>query len=419
VRVVLVRPDSGSRFQINPPLSLGYLSAALKANGVHDVDLLDCTLEGLDPFAAAVKVLNMRADIVGIQVYHLSQFWTKYFVHFCRTLRPPYGPMTVCGGPGVSAFPQAERNRIECDVVIVGEGEDEFANLVFHPEDGPAVRYAEAMDVNKYPIPDWGLLRPAKYFKHLQPLTFPLRGKRPAPIVTSRGCPYRCAFCAAHVVHGRRVRLRDADNVLQEMQQLRDIYGVDEIFFSDDNILWDAERAKKIFLGAASLGLWWRAPNGIRYESADGDMARHLCGGYYVGMGIESGSRKMRDAIHKYIDVPRMKRVVRLLRGNGITVSGFYISGLPGETWRDRFASVLSAWHIGFDRIQVSPFTPLPGSELSESTPRNNRMWNMFQTLVFYIHPRIVWSLIRNIRWVQVKTFWRHPQVRLWTWRSR
>ena len=422
MRVSLLRPNSESRYQINPPLSLGYLSAALKAQGITDVTLTDGTLYNLSPEQAASAVYRKKPYVIGVQVYSGSENWAREFTQHINNIEPYPPPYVVCGGPYVSADPWKAYTYIGCDHVIKGEGEVEFPILVNKlkqsykkPYHAPCkVIEADLIDVNTIPIPDWDLLRPQDYFPHMQTLSVPLRGKRPAPIITSRGCPHRCKFCASHVTFGHTVRHRLVGSVLDEIHMLREYFDVDEIFFSDDNLLHDRQWAVSLFEAMAKKPIHWRAPNGIRYDSITSYMAERMrrSGCYYVGMGYETGSRRLQVAIRKPISMGTMRYSVRELKQHDIMVSGFYISGLPGETWRDRFHSIWSLFRIPWSRIQVSPFNPLPGSGFENESPSRSRLWNTLHTIVFYLKPQVIISVLWHFKWSQVQLLLKHPIVR-------
>ncbi len=88
----------------------------------------------------------------------------------------------------------------------------------------------------------------------------PTRGKKPAPILTSRGCPYLCTFCSSGLTNKRVMRYRKPENIVEEIKYLKEKYGVDEIFFSDDNLTMDLKRAEDIFnlLIDQKINIHWR-----------------------------------------------------------------------------------------------------------------------------------------------------------------
>ncbi|MEK6793389.1 MAG: radical SAM protein [Spirochaetota bacterium] len=463
MRIILLRPTYGSRFQVNPPLSLGYLSASLKKNGYSDVSLIDGSLSLLTPVHAAGLAAEKRPDIVGIQVYTGSHNWTKEFIPLLKARLP--NVIVIVGGPHITALQGLALDHIGADYGVMGEGETaivEFAEHIEGKRDASsvsgliyanggrwchaAVNFGFLRDANELPFPDWDLIDPRRYYPYLQGASMPIRGKRPVPILTSRGCPYRCTFCSSGLTNKRRMRYRDPANIIAEMKMLRERFGADEIFFTDDNLTMDTARAEAIFdmMIAENVRMHWRAPNGIRIdrltEALVGKMARS--GGYFVGLGVETGDQDIMKKIRKHLDLAVVAPVVSLFHKHGIKVSGFFMCGMRGETEEHIERSMRFALSVPFDRIQVSNYIPYPGSEDFEAifepmsdayaarvdAFQKNETVPSFQDISlpriialqerfikrFYLRPRVLLSLLLNIRLSQIKAILEHPWIRRW-----
>lgn len=104
-----------------------------------------------------------------------------------------------------------------------------------------------------------------RYFSLGRPHGAALARGKFATMITSRGCPARCIFCAIHSVWGKTYRARSAENVLAEIEHLIERYGVEEIFFEDDNLTFNRWRMEKICQGIIDRGwrIRWVAPNGV------------------------------------------------------------------------------------------------------------------------------------------------------------
>ena len=386
MKIYLVRPTTQSLFQITPPLSLGYLSSALKQNGYNDITLIDGSLTKIshEQVPEIMERLGLP-DLIGIQVYTGLQSWAKELVRHVRKRFP--SAKIIVGGPHITALKILALNYIEPDFGAIGEGEDIIVGLarylegkVSNPHDIAGLMFKEnnkwihpreahglVHDVNKIPFPDWDLLRPVNYFKYMQSATLPIKGRHPAPILSSRGCPYKCTFCASGLTNKRIMRYRTPENIVEEIKLLYTKYGVDEIFFSDDNLTMDMERAEKIFdlLINNNIKIHWRAPNGIRIDRLNETLVDKMSksGCYYVGVGIETGNEEMMKKIKKVVNLKEVKNRLNLLHKYKIKVSGFFICGLIGETEEQINESIRFAITNPFDRIQVGPYIPYPGSE--------------------------------------------------------
>ncbi|MGW0576491.1 B12-binding domain-containing radical SAM protein [Streptomyces sp. NPDC002920] len=205
------------------------------------------------------------------------------------------------------------------------------------------------------------------------------RGHWEANIVGSRGCPYNCTFCGAAVSANPDVtiRVRSPENIIGELDQLHDEYGVAAFRFVDD-----------LFLGVGrvideQMAAFTRERIGDRYvwdatgrinvlnRLSDADLARLVTNGLReVALGIESGSDRILTAMDKRIDAEMTERVARRLVAQGIGVKGYFILGFPGETQEDLDATVrhihnlwdISDRHAGDVRASVFEFRPYPGT---------------------------------------------------------
>ncbi|MGC0405348.1 anaerobic magnesium-protoporphyrin IX monomethyl ester cyclase [Streptomyces sp. SAI-126] len=205
------------------------------------------------------------------------------------------------------------------------------------------------------------------------------RGHWEANIVGSRGCPYNCTFCGAAVSANPDVtiRVRSPENIIGELDQLHDEYGVTAFRFVDDLFLgvgrvideqMDAFTRKRI--GDRYV---WDATGRINVLNrlSDSDLERLVTNGLReVALGIESGSDRILAAMDKRIDAEMTERVARRLVAHGIGVKGYFILGFPGETDEDLDATVqhihnlwdISDRHAGDVRASVFEFRPYPGT---------------------------------------------------------
>ncbi|MFI5758111.1 B12-binding domain-containing radical SAM protein [Streptomyces sp. NPDC051569] len=204
-------------------------------------------------------------------------------------------------------------------------------------------------------------------------------GHMEANIVGSRGCPYNCTFCGAAVTANPDVtiRVRSPENIIGELDQLHDEYGVTAFRFVDD-----------LFLGVGrvideQMAAFTRNRIGERYvwdatgrinvlnRLSEADLDRLVANGLReVALGIESGSDRILAAMDKRIDAAMTERVARRLVAHGIGVKGYFILGFPGETQEDLDATVqhirnlwdISDLHTGDVRASVFEFRPYPGT---------------------------------------------------------
>jgi radical SAM superfamily enzyme YgiQ (UPF0313 family) len=243
------------------------------------------------------------------------------------------------------------------------------------------------------------------------------------------------------------MRYRTPRNIVDEIKHLRDRHGVDEIFFVDDNLTMSLPRAEQIFdlLIEEKVGVHWRAPNGIRIDRLTDPMIEKMArsGGYYLGVGVETGNPDVMRRIKKHLDLKLVKDRVRKLRKKKIAVSGFFMCGLIDETEEEMEDTLRFALSIPFDRAQMSNYIPYPGSEDFDTIFQSNDPAEFEKRVMefqrndtippfpsvsleksiafqkrfikrFYLRPRILWSMLAHFRLSQLKAILNHPWIRRW-----
>jgi len=379
MKVLLVKPHNLTD-HIQPPLGLGYLASALRDS--HHVEILDCIKERvtLRDFPAALR--KRKPDIVGIQCYTYDLSNVKDMLSSCKER----GIKTVLGGPHPSAVPEETMEYFGENLDFLFHGEAEIGlrrlldklsgkkNIDFDEIPGLARRdknrillnnkYYER-DLDALGLPAWDLIKPQEYPEAQHGAFF--RKFPIAPIITTRGCPFSCTFCAGNLISGRSLRKRSPEGVLREIQMLYEKYGIREFHIVDDNFTLDNKFAKKFLTGLKklSLDISWAVPNGIRMDTLDDELLSLMkdTGLYLISLGIESGSDRILALMKKNMTVDKIKRCVNLIRKHGIDMAGFFILGFPGETVGDIKRTIRFSREIGLIRANYFTYLPFPGTE--------------------------------------------------------
>ena len=345
MKVLLIQPNFDAHI-VHPPLGLGYLAAYLEKNN-HEVAIFDATLKNasLEQTLLAIKIF--LPNLVGITVLSRGHNKAREIINEIKKIFPKLP--VVIGGTQVTAAPAEVMADFKADFAVIGEGEITLAELVsalggknkFSDIDGLAYREKKKIRINhkrklienldKIPFPAWHLMPPGQY--RIAPILEPIHASPVAPILTSRGCPYNCSFCASNVTWQRKLRFRSPENVIGEIKLLKEKYGVKEIHFADDNFTMDTKRAEEICdrLIEENIDLPWQCPNGVRIDRLPLSLLRKMkkAGCYAVGLGIESGNQKILDKNSKNLNLKVVPQVLEDLRKVGIESYGFFILGLP------------------------------------------------------------------------------------------
>ncbi len=405
-RLLLVYPPERALqgyFRANvPPLGITCLAAYVR--DMCEVRLLDAKNEGYDQvwqdgafdvYGLGFSEIKQRIeefapDAVGITC--LASFnWPEVMEVARKAKEVDQDILTMAGGTH-PAF-MSSRCLMECpelDLVIRGEGEQTLAELIkkggkgedLGPMPGVAFRdNGEVVcgdlpppidDLDRLPFPARDMMDMEGYFRTQAPFSRTFMEKRNTSIQTSRGCPAHCTFCSSSRFWGHRFRPRSAENVLAEMEHLWNDYGVRELQFIDDNLIFDRQRAVNIFQGMIDRGLAfkWCMPNGAALWRLDVDLLRLMkdAGCYSLTLAFESGNQKVLSRlVKKPLNLDKVPPLVEEMKRLGIQLHAFFISGFPGETREQMWDTYKLAKSLDLDGAYFFIATPLPGTELCET----------------------------------------------------
>ena len=387
-RVLLVQPYppehallADDPLEFSQPLGLMYLAAAVRAQG-HKVALADLNLiQAAGPQALGPWLEELDPQVVGLSApFSLMSPAVRELAAFVKQVSP--GALVAAGGAHASACPAEVLAWPEVDLVFLGESEDSFCEYLAGADaagiDGLAYRVDGRIAVN--PKRCW--------IKDLDRLPFPARdlvdltaywersGRagqgRWTSFITSRGCPYACVFCSVHTVWGRRWRPRGPQNVVAELRELKERFGLDTLSLEDDNFTLKLDRAKEILrlLLAEGLEFKWATPNGLRADRLDEELIKLMkqAGFTQAKVAIESGHPRVnRKVIGKKLDLDKAKEVVALAAREGLPPSAFFVLGFPGETPEEMLTTIsyaLQMRELGLMGADFFMATPYPGTDL-------------------------------------------------------
>ena len=270
--------------------------------------------------------------------------------------------------------PEEVMQNPNIDFAVRGEGETPLLHLVreikkdkprwetvpgIHYRDNGKVRYNANADV----------------IRDLDDLPFPARDLvldcdfsiyRHHSILTARGCPYSCAFCADKRLWGGTVRRRSIDKVIEEMRFLVDTYNTNYVEIADGTFTYD-RKYLQAFCNAKinqQLNIKWGCT--ARYDNLDEDILKLMkkanCYGLYVG--LESGSNRVLNSLNKRETVENDIEVSKMIHDSGIIIVTSILLGSPDETKEDVEETLNIIRHIKTDFLSVNSYTPLPGTTL-------------------------------------------------------
>lgn len=370
---------------ILPPLGILYLAAYMRKNG-YEVSVIDGSVDSYETLMSAIE--EKRPDIIGVSA--LTFLWKKA-VNLLEAVRVQFPEIfLVVGGPHPTFFPkQCFADSPSLDAVVMGEGEltflelckalesngslDNIKGLAFRVKSGEIKvnqKREEIEDIDTLPFPARDLIDIRRYKPALQqykilPVT---------SVMGSRGCPFRCIFCA-HVT-GDKTRYRSPQNIINEIRALVGDCGIREISFWDDTMTVNRGRVIELcqIIKRENLKIIWSAQ--ARVNTVDPGMLREMkeAGCWKIFFGAESLIQKNLDILKKGTTSAQIVNAIRWTKEAGIETEASFIFGIPGETYNEAMSDVKDIIKLDPDYMKCFPLTPIPGTELYENAARYGRM---------------------------------------------
>ncbi|MDK1032315.1 MAG: radical SAM protein, partial [Planctomycetia bacterium] len=282
----------------------------------------------------------------------------------------------MMGGPHVSLYAEETLALDAIDYVVRGEGDFVTPELLDcidgdrEPAGVLGVGYtaggkpvvnpeAEPVDLNKLPIPARELTQYDSYYSVLG------SDKVATTIMSSRGCPYDCAFC--YQPYGRRTRMRSADNLCDELEACMKL-GIQEMFFFDENFTLNARRASEVCDEIISRGLQISFAVRSRVDTVSAELLRKLkdAGCHRIQFGVESGSPEILKAMKKRITLEQARQAFKAAHEVGLITYADFMLGYPGESMEQMDATIEFARELNPDFVQYGVTMYLPSTEIYE-----------------------------------------------------
>lgn len=333
-----------------PSLGLLYLAACTPAG--HDIRYFEAEADGSEP----VEVYD--CDLVAISTFSAQVFEAYAISDRLRSA----GVKVAMGGLHVTALPEEAAQH--ADFVVTGEGENAWPEIVNSMSPG---RFAgPAVDVTRLPVPRYDLLGDRPYNRFT--------------VQTTRGCPWRCEFCASNVMLGQPYRKRPVADVIRDIHAIRQVREHPFIEFADDNTFVDKTWGKELCRQLAPLRLKWFTETDISVATDPEllDLMRRA-GCRQVLIGLESPNAGPLHGLEMHRDFKarwfsRYADAIRAIQSHGITVNGCFILGLDGHT-PDIFEQVLEfARATSLYDVQITVLTAFPGTPLYGRLLREGRI---------------------------------------------
>lgn len=386
MKVLLINPPSKNEIIGNnppiieeergysPPLGLLYLAGYLEKFTKYSVEVLDTQVDELSYQEIEDMVREKQPDVVGITAMTFTLVDVVKTIKLIKSVNRNI--KVVLGGPHVYIFPNETINLEGVDYLVLGEGEEVFKDLLDYMDD-----YKKLKSTRGLVFKENGKTvnaGPRQLTENLDILPFPARHlvpykkysslvlrKRPITTTfTSRGCPYKCTFCARPHL-GKKFRARSAKNVVDEVEECTRM-GIYGFLVYDDTFTVNKERVIEICdeLRKRKLDVEWDIR--ARVDTVDEELLKRLkmagCRGIHYG--VEAGTEKILRILNKRITISRTKEAFLLTKKSGISTLGYFMIGNPGETREEISETMKLMKELDPDYVHITILTPFPATRI-------------------------------------------------------
>lgn len=359
MKFVFVETPSPWVVRQNAQVALGplYLATILKMAG-HEVRV------------ARPKNKEEFIDFQDADVISMSGTTLEYPMNeeCARWIRQHLPEMRIfIGGTHATAMFEEITESLLFDSICVGEGEMIIFDMIRDLKDGKLKKvYLSGgfiEDLDSIPFPDRSLIE-GSHGGDIFAFGKSYIGQGNENIITSRGCPFRCAFCSGNLMWKKKLRYRSIKNVIEEVEQIIATSEIKQLRVSDDALVVNKKRFNRFCEAIADFNLAWRLS--VRADNLTPEICEKLAvaGCKEISPGIESGDQRVLDFLNKRTTTEKMRIGCRNAKEAGIKVRGLFLIGTPGEMLDTPEINRDYIEELAFDIITLSTFIPLPGSPI-------------------------------------------------------
>lgn len=365
------------------PTSIGVIAGCLKSSGIADVKIIDEQIHPMGDRDISLIIGSLdKPRIVGISVLTLNCGRAYEIAERIKQVDPE--ALVVLGGIHPTVVPEEVLQKKDVDVVVRGEGEETFRELVQcvlekrDYRDIPGISYKRngqiVHNLARPLIEDLDTIPPFPYDMFEGDLD-----KYPnfSGVFGSRGCPYQCSFCSSRSISGKKYRHHSVGRVVDEIKVLVRKYRQESIFLMDDNIAVNKKHFRELCDAIISEGLHKEAffHGSLRGDNASDeilDMA-YAANFRILYYGLETGSEELMKSINKGETVAVVEDAIRRAARKGFSVGTTIIFGLPTETRGDRYRTMKFVRSLPLSSVRFNTLTPYPGTPVfNQEFPKGN-----------------------------------------------
>lgn len=424
MKVLFVNPpQTASKYKfmgvIAPPLGIAYMAGVLQENNI-DVEILDASAEDMDFKDVEKELLKRKPDLVALTALTPTIGRALETAQVVKETLPD--SIVVMGGyhPTFNFIETLEDENV--DIVIRGEGEYIMLNLVQALENQSSLHDVKGIvfedknskeivvnpeapliqDLDELPFPALNLL-PMKKYRLLDMDT------HMTTMITTRGCPMQCSFCSSAAMHGKKIRERSVENIVDEIEYLKTNYDIDTIAFMDDTFTLKKRKVMAICdeILKRNIEIMWGCTS--RVDTLDEKLLKKMkeAGCITIFIGVESADQQQLDNMCKNTTIAKIENAFKIAHKLKIRTIASVALGMPGDTKEIMNKTVKFIHKLKPNYAIYSLATPYPGTRFYKEAFEKNLIkikdWSKY-TLITPILETIDCSL-NDMRKIQAKAF--------------
>lgn len=447
LRVLLVVPPSTLKERygdlqeagaVYPSMGLGFIAAVAEADG-HQVRVIDSEAEPVGYDGIQGIIGEFKPQVIGFQTFCANLPRCRKVARQAKETLPDI--VVVFGGVQATLFPEDQFIDDTVDVVVIGEGERPFTqllNALEHSEDLSTVegiafkndrgdvtftpRPPLIQNLDLLPFPALHLFPMEAYHSSAQ-----LRGSNTLHLFTSRGCPYNCSYCSGDLIFGKSFRYRSAGKVIEDIRCMVDNYKIDGLQFYDETFTVNRKRVFELCdeMKRNGLDIPWACFTRVDLVDEEILTVMRDAGCYQIFFGVETGVDRLLKLIRKGTTLDQARNAFALCRKLGIETVASFMLTLPTETEEDTEKTIRFGLELDPDYVYWLSFVPYPGNDLADLAQQTGTIinddpstYNVFNEIVyvpegrsedeirrtiarayrrFYLRPRYIFRQLRRL----------------------
>ncbi|AXV40743.1 B12-binding domain-containing radical SAM protein [Methanobacterium sp. BAmetb5] len=383
MKVLLINPPYfNSKYKfiglVAPPLGIAYIAAVLEQNDIA-VEIIDAAALEMSWETLEAEIRRVSPQLVAVTALTPTIGQALQTAELAKKTCPP--ATVVMGGYHPTFNYQEMLEKDYVDIVVMGEGEYTLLELVQTLEEGGDLKNVKGIAYQDVVTP------PRPLIEDLDELPFPARHLLPmdhykilnmklhtATLISGRGCPMQCSFCASAALHGNKLRMRSAQNVVDEMEHLINDHDAGMIAFMDDTFTLKPSRVAEICdeIIKRDLDTYWGCT--ARADTLSDELLQKLSdsGCITLFLGVESADQQQLDRVNKQITIDKIRQAFKLSRENDIRTIASVVLGMPGDTKDSIERTIKFVRELNPSYALFSLATPYPGTRFYQEAVQDN-----------------------------------------------